>query len=149
MARTCPERSRRGPRPRETNLRNREKLATFLLLALTLLLSACGWFRDFDFAQGARLTGGDPELGRKKLGQHSCVSCHIIPGVPKADGTSAPSLAHWSSKRNFLDKYPNTPDNLEKWLQNPSHLKPGTKMPALNVSPDDSRDIAAYLYSIK
>ena len=130
------------------NLRKLEKLAAFILLALILLLPACSRFRAFDFEHGARLTGGDPELGRKKLGQHSCVSCHIIPGVPNADGTSAPSLEHWSWRRTFLDTYPNTPANLERWLENPSHLKSGTSMPDLNVSPQDSRDIAAYLFSI-
>jgi len=130
------------------DLRKLEKLATFILLPLLLLLPACSRFREFDFEHGARLTGGDPELGRKKLGQHSCVSCHVIPGVPKADGTIAVSLEHWSWRRTFLDKYPNTPENLEQWLENPSRLKPGTSMPDMNVSPQDSRDMAAYLFSI-
>lgn len=134
--------------PRCSNLFNPEKLATFILLTLCLALPACSWFRNFDFEHGARLTGGNPELGRTKLAQHSCISCHIIPGVPKADGISAPSLAHWCWHRKLLDTYPNTPENLEKWLENPSHLKPGTSMPDMNVSPQDSRDMAAYLYSI-
>jgi cytochrome c len=125
-----------------------EELAVCILLTLTLSLPACGWLRDFNFERGARLTGGDPELGRKKLGQHSCVSCHIIPGVPRATGTSAPSLEHWYWRRTFLDTYPNTPANLEKWLETPSHRKPGSAMPDLNVNPQDSRDMAAYLFSI-
>jgi cytochrome c2 len=113
-----------------------------------LVLAGCNHFRDFDFERGARLTGGNPELGRKKLGQHSCVSCHIIPGVPKADGNKGPSLEHWAQHRHFLDTHPNNPEDIEKWLENPSHVKPGTRMPDLNVSPEDSRDISAYLYSI-
>ncbi len=32
-----------------------------VLLALIVVLSACNWFRDFDFARGERLTGGDLE----------------------------------------------------------------------------------------
>ncbi len=131
-----------------SKLRKLEKLTTFILLTLISALPACDRFRDFDFERGARLTGGDPELGREKLGQHSCISCHIIPGVPRADGTSGPSLAHWSKRRNFLLTYPNTPADVEKWLENPSHLKAGTTMPSLNVSPQDSRYMAAYLYSI-
>lgn len=95
------------------------------------------------------MTGGDPALGRRALAQHSCISCHFIPGVPKGDGNSAPSLAHWSRHTNFLGTYPNTPANLVKWLQNPSHMRPGTKMPNLNASEKDSRDIAAYLFSIE
>lgn len=118
-------------------------------LALMLVGPGCSRFREFDFGHGARLTGGDPDLGRKKfaaafvrfLPRHS-------PGVPKADGTIAASLEHWSWRRTFLDKYPNTPANLEKWLENPSCLKPGTSMPDMDVSPQNSRDMAAYLFSI-
>src|SRR5208282_3826829 len=91
-----------------------EKLAVFILLTLLLTLTACNWFRDFDFARGARLTGGDPQVGRKKLTMRSCGSCHVIPGVPRAEGKSAPSLAHWSGRSTFLDKFPNTPEELEK-----------------------------------
>jgi len=94
------------------------------------------------------MTGGNPELGRKRLAQHSCVSCHVIPGVPRGDGKSAQSLAHWYWRRTFLNTYKNTPENLEKWLEMPSHRKPSTAMPDLNVSPQDSRDMAAYLFSI-
>jgi hypothetical protein len=43
-----------------------QKLTIFFLLMFCLSLTACNWFRDFDFARGARVTGGDPEAGRKK-----------------------------------------------------------------------------------
>jgi cytochrome c len=125
-----------------------ERVVPFILIAICLTLSACNWFRDFDFERGARLTGGDPESGRKKLALRSCGSCHSIPGVPRAEGKSAPSLAGWSGRRTFLNSVPNTPENLEKWLDKPSHRKPGTAMPDINLSPQDSRDMAAYLFSI-
>ena len=128
--------------------RTPKKPAIFTLLILLLVLSACNWFRPFDFARGARLTGGDPEVGRKKLAMRSCGSCHFIPGVPRAEGKSAPSLAGWSGRRTFLNTYPNTPENLEKWLDKPSHRKPGTAMPDINLSPQDCRDMTAYLFSI-
>jgi cytochrome c2 len=123
-------------------------LATFVLFAVVLSLTACNWFRDFDFDRGAKLTGGDPQWGRKQLGMHSCGSCHVIPGVPKADGTRGPSLAHWNGRPTFLGANPNTPENIEKWLEKPSHRKPGTTMPDMNVSPQESRDMTAYLFSI-
>jgi cytochrome c len=118
-----------------------------LLLTLALGL-ACNYFRDFDFARGARLTGGDPELGRKKLAQFSCVSCHEIPGVPHGSGNFAPPLISWSKQSKIAEAFPNTPANLEQWIQSPRLLKPQTTMPDMNVSPADSRDIAAYLYSL-
>jgi cytochrome c len=127
---------------------NLRTFAIFILLALLLAAPACNWFRDFDFARGSRMTAGNPELGRKKLAQYSCISCHAIPGVPKGEGKSAPSLANWSGRQTFLNTFPNTPENLEKWLENPSHRKPNTTMPNLNISPQDSRDMAAYLFSL-
>ena len=80
---------------------NLRTFAIFILLALLLAAPACNWFRDFDFARGARMTGGNPELGRKKLAQYSCISCHVIPGVPKGEGKSAPSLAIGPGARSF------------------------------------------------
>ena len=80
---------------------------------------------------------------------HSCGSCHVIPGVIRAEGNSAPPLDGWSGRKKFLDgRYENTAENVEKWLDKPSHRKPGTNMPDMNLSPEESRDITAYLFSI-
>jgi len=126
-----------------------QKTAVFGLLILLLAFAACNWFRTFDFARGARLTGGDPQAGKQQMKMRSCGSCHFIPGVFRADGKSAPSLAHWHSRDDFLDgRYMNTPENVEKWLDKPSHRKPGTNMPDMNLGPDESRDMTAYLFSI-
>ena len=133
---------------RISNLPALQKLTIFVLLMFFLALTACNWFRDFDFARGARVTGGDPEAGRKKLSMRACGSCHFIPGVPRAEGKSAPSLAGWSGRRTFLNNVPKTPAELEKWLDKPSHRKPGTNMPDIVLSPQDARDMTAYLFSI-
>jgi cytochrome c2 len=79
---------------------------------------------------------------------HSCGSCHFIPGVPRAEGNSAPSLAGWSGRSTFLGTYKNTPESLEKWLDKPSHRKPGTNMPDISLTPEECRDMTAYLFSI-
>jgi hypothetical protein len=78
----------------------------------------------------------------------SGVSCHVIPGVPRGDGKSAPSPTHWSGRSTFLNTDPNTPENLEKWLDKSSHRTPGPTMPEIAISPQDSRDMAPYLFSI-
>jgi cytochrome c2 len=118
------------------------------VLVLLVASTACSWFRAVDLERGARLTGGNPESGRKKLVQHSCGTCHIISGVPNANGTTGPSLEYWSRRSKFLDNRPNTPENLEQWLEHSSRFKPGTGMPDMDVSPEDSRDMSAYLFSI-
>jgi cytochrome c1 len=36
-----------------------------------------------------------------------------------------------------------------RWLQHPPQVEPKTAMPDMGVTDADSRDIAAYLYSLK
>jgi cytochrome c1 len=36
-----------------------------------------------------------------------------------------------------------------KWLQNPQSMDPQNAMPNLNVTPDDSRDMTAFLYTLR
>ena len=43
----------------------------------------------------------------------------------------------------------NSPDDLKKWIMNPSALKPGTAMPTLGLSDDEATRIVAYLETLK
>lgn len=96
-----------------------------------------------------QVSGGDPARGQAAITTYGCGSCHVIPGVAGATGTVGPSLATFGSSKDIADDGPNTPDNLIKFLQNPSSVKPGTTMPNLGVTEPDARDIAAYLYTLK
>lgn len=112
-------------------------------------MAGCSWFGEFDYERGARIAHGDPLAGRQKMRKHSCTSCHIIPGIPDADGKAGPALEHWSSRKSFAGHHANTPDNMVRWLRRPSDLRPHTSMPAMGVSEQDGRDMAAYLFSIR
>jgi cytochrome c oxidase subunit 2 len=43
----------------------------------------------------------------------------------------------------------NTPQNLQAWMQNPQHLKPGTLMPDMKLTPQELEHIVAYLATLK
>jgi cytochrome c oxidase subunit 2 len=43
---------------------------------------------------------------------------------------------------------PNTPENLRLWIRDPDALKPGSRMPAMQLSDDDVNAVAAYLESL-
>jgi cytochrome c1 len=43
----------------------------------------------------------------------------------------------------------NSPENMSIWLQDPQKVLPGNAMPAMGISREDSRDITAFLYSLK
>jgi len=42
----------------------------------------------------------------------------------------------------------NTPENLRLWIRNPDAIKPGSLMPAMNLSDADVNAVAAYLESL-
>jgi cytochrome c1 len=96
----------------------------------------------------AALTGGDPRRGRALLAREPCGGCHEIPGVAGAKGRVGPSLVHFADRVFIGGRAQNTPDNLVRWMQDPSQFAPGTAMPPTPLSDREARDIAAYLYTL-
>jgi cytochrome c oxidase subunit 2 len=43
----------------------------------------------------------------------------------------------------------NTPENLQQWITDPQHIKPGAKMPGLDLSTDDFSALRAYLEGLR
>lgn len=95
------------------------------------------------------LTGGDPWRGRDLLRPYGCVNCHTIPGVRGADGMVGPSLDRIASRIYVGGVVTNTPQNLIRWIMDPKAIDPKTAMPAVGVTEDQARDIAAYLYTLR
>ena len=89
------------------------------------------------------------QRGKALITQYGCNSCHNIPGVQGPRGMVGPSLQHMASRESIDGKFPNNPDTMAKWLQNPQAMDPQNSMPNLKVTPDDSRDMAAFLYTLK
>jgi len=116
-------------------------------LALTVLaLGAC----SHGEADAAALThGGDASRGKSLIRAYGCGSCHTIPGVRGAKAIVGPNLQGVASRAYVGGVVPNTPENLMRWLQNPQAIDDKTAMPNLDVSANDARDIAAYLYTLK
>ena len=44
---------------------------------------------------------------------------------------------------------PNTPANLVRWIQEPQAVTRATPMPNMGLTDQQSRDIAAYLYTLR
>jgi cytochrome c len=93
--------------------------------------------------------GGDALRGNAVIEQYSCGSCHTIPGVRGAHGVVAAPLL-WFSRRSFIaGEVPNTPENLVRWVRTPQSIEPRTAMPAVGLSEQQARDVAAYLYTLR
>ncbi|HEY8213353.1 MAG TPA: c-type cytochrome [Methylocystis sp.] len=93
--------------------------------------------------------GGDPKRGAAEIRNAGCGSCHRIPGIAGADGLVGPPLDVISRRIYLAGVLRNTPENMIAWLQNPQRFVPGNAMPNMNLSEAQSRDIAAYLYTLQ
>jgi len=123
-----------------------------LVLAAVLLLmsSGCDRLSRSEVKLAAMLTGGgDARLGRTKIRKYGCNTCHEISGVPGARGLIGPRLDGVAQRYYIAGEIPNTPDNLMLWIQHPRQVEPHTAMPEMRVTEQDSRDIAAYLYTLR
>ena len=116
------------------------------IAVLLLLLAAC---QRYEKAQIAAETGGDIARGKQLVQQYGCTSCHDIPNVSGPRGMVGPPLTHIASRQFIGGKLPNTPENLMRWLQNPQAVDPANAMPNLGLTADQSRDITAFLYTLK
>jgi mono/diheme cytochrome c family protein len=91
----------------------------------------------------------DPVRGRQALHQHACTSCHIVPGLTGSSPHVGPPLEGIARRQLIAGTLANTPDNLALWIAQTHAVKPGTAMPQLGVPPQDARDIAAYLGTLR
>ena len=120
------------------------KSAVRCLLCAIVLFAACRKPED-----KTTTGGGNADHGKQLVAQYGCTACHIVPGVAGPKGMVGPPLEHIGSRNVIAGKLPNTPENMMRWLQNPQAMDPMNAMPNLGITPKDSQDITAFLYTLK
>ena len=118
----------------------------FILILLALVMVGCD---EPDRKDAARLTGGNPDKGKAAIRHNGCASCHEIPGITEARGLVGPPLNRMGARTYIGGVVTNTPANMVQWLQDPPAIDDKTAMPNVHLSANDSRDIAAYLYTLR
>jgi cytochrome c oxidase subunit 2 len=108
---------------------------------------------EFDLwvqAQSQPAQAGDPGLkGRQIFEATACINCHTVTGTV-ADGRFGPDLTHLMSRDTIAaGAARNTPENLRLWIRKPDAMKPGSKMPAMELSEQDVSAVAAYLETLR
>ena len=79
---------------------------------------------------------------------HSCVVCHTIAGV--SGGIAGPSLSHVGSRTTIAAGIlPADSAGLARWLRDPMKEKPGSLMPKIDLTDDETAALVAYLQSRK
>ena len=78
-----------------------------------------------------------------------CASCHSIAGTP-AGGRLGPDLTHVASRRSIAaGTRPMGEGNLYGWVADPQSIKPGSKMPTMDLEPSELHAVVAYLETLK
>lgn len=93
----------------------------------------------------------DPAVAeaRQFFESQACISCHVVRGTA-ANGKFGPDLTHLMSRDTLASgALENTPANLKLWIKDPDYVKPGSLMPAMQLSDAQIGQIVAYLTTLK
>jgi cytochrome c len=128
-------------------------LRSKLFARRTLLALACAGLSlagcDGQSEKGPLNFAGDPGRGKGLINQYGCGGCHLIPKIADATGNVGPPLIHVGTRTYIAGFIRNSPENMSLWIQDPQKALPGNAMPRMGVTPQDSRDITAFLYTLK
>ncbi|HRI68156.1 MAG TPA: c-type cytochrome [Polyangium sp.] len=94
------------------------------------------------------VVGGDPERGKVAIKKYACGACHVIPGIEGANGRESHPLFGFANRGDIAQTVVNNPENLVRWIQKPTDIRPRTRMPIMGVSEQEAKDIASYLYTL-
>src|SRR5271168_3160610 len=87
--------------------------------------------------------------GRRVFETTACINCHAVAGTV-ADGRFGPDLTHLMSRHTIASgAAENTKANLHLWLQKPDAIKPGSLMPAMQLSDADVDALVDYLETLR
>jgi cytochrome c oxidase subunit 2 len=87
--------------------------------------------------------------GRHIFESTACINCHAISGTV-ADGRFGPDLTHLMSRQTIASgAAENTKANLRLWVQTPDAIKPGSLMPAMQLSNADLDALVDYLETLR
>ncbi|HWA69822.1 MAG TPA: cytochrome c oxidase subunit II [Rhizomicrobium sp.] len=107
---------------------------------------------DFRKWRARQLALPSPVQGNALAGQQDfvahCGGCHRVRGTD-ANGALGPDLSHLMLRTTLASAtLANTKANLARWVSDPQSLKPGSLMPAPELSQSELADVLAYLRTL-
>lgn len=115
-----------------------------LLPAVAAALSACADTSD----PPRSIAGADPAAGLAAMRRHGCGACHAIPGLDWPRGVSGPALRGFADRPLLAGRFSNRPDVLVRFITDAPAMAPDTAMPSIPLTHEETRDMAAYLYTL-
>ena len=106
------------------------------------------WLRNMERPR-RRPDTPDERSGERVFLRNQCASCHTIRGTP-AQGEIGPDLTHLQSRTTLAGlTIPNNRVYLASWVRNPQHIKPGNKMPSINLTSSEREMLLDFLESLR
>lgn len=105
-----------------------------IILTLALAVAAC--------------SGPDRSTDAKSIIATSCASCHVVPGVPGANGKVGPPLTGIAQRQVIAGYFPNTPANMQRWITHAQGMLPNNAMPDTNLTAEQAKIVTEYLYNM-
>ncbi len=90
---------------------------------------------------------GDAAAGKQVFETRGCTGCHTVDSLSDARGTVGPNLTHISSQQ--YNNFPNDPEFLKQWVNDPQAAKPGTAMPKLGLNDVELNNVVSFLETLK
>lgn len=107
-----------------------------------------GW-RNAQILPAASPRGASAQRGAALFQRSTCAMCHRVQGT-LAGSLEGPDLTHFASRRSIgAGTLPLTRAQLAAWLADPQHPKPGVRMPAVPLTPQQRADLVDYLMELK
>jgi cytochrome c oxidase subunit 2 len=87
--------------------------------------------------------------GRRIFQRTACINCHAVSGTV-ASGVYGPDLTHLMSRDTIGSGIlPNTVENLRAWIRDPGALKPGVRMPPMQLTDRELDAVTSYLATLQ
>ena len=121
----------------------------YILAVVVALSCSCISCADSKVQAATSSTGGDPARGKDKIASYGCGSCHTIPGVVGAAGLVGPPLTGIGNRVYIAGILLNNSENIARWIEDPHAVDQLTVMPNVHATPEDARDMAAFLSTVR
>ena len=108
-----------------------------LIVLAMVPLAACG-----------AATTPDRFTDAKGIIETRCGSCHTVPGVGGANGMVGPPLTGIAKRQVIAGYFPNSRQNMLRWITHSQSMLPGNVMPDTNLTADQANRVADYLYTL-
>ena len=90
------------------------------------------------------------QQGRAVFASAQCAYCHTVRGAYTAARSLGPDLTHIASRRTLAAaSLENTRENMTRWVTGAQRVKPGSRMPNIQLSAQELEALLAYLEGLR